>query len=230
MATLVVVGTDPYDPLAVVANVTDVVMDPALAVALDYRQVLPLPLTVHHADPANVAAGNYQLAFRLVGEPTETYRIAALIYDSSGPSEAATLIYTPPEPPPLAPMVFTPPTSPEVPTNGAQGESPVASRLMQYYNPRPRGVAVFKMDDGSYCVSRSLAGIIGVDFREPWPPVVVADQVNNTMATAWAFCRVIRDFPQVPGVAIVYYGGMSYQVSGQEAADLTAAGLGAYLE
>ena len=126
---------------------------------------------------------------------------------------------------------FTPPVIYEVPTDNVDTDHPVMSRLMQYYRPRERGVAVYKMDDGTYWVSRQVPLLSGpgIVFAEPWPPLPVADQVNNVINTAWLYSRVVSQTVQTPGVVTVYYGAHSYQVTEAEAAAMTAAGLGNYV-
>ena len=139
--------------------------------------------------------------------------------------------------------VFTPPTLNDVPTCGA-GERWKAGRLAQFYKPRPRGVAVYKMQPGNiYFLGRDVPGL-NVDVapvgptlfrvsaagaREPSQPLPREDQVNHTQATVWMYGRVIGDFPQQPDVMKVYYGGTSYHVADDEAALLSAAGFGDYL-
>lgn len=112
------------------------------------------------------------------------------------------------------------------------GENRWAARVQSYYKPRQVGVAVFKMLDGSYFVSRQVPGVkaalLKIVFREPSQPVPRRDQVNQTMATSWVNGKP-TEFPQRPDVDIVYYGGTSYPVSADEAADLEAAGLGDYV-
>ena len=132
---------------------------------------------------------------------------------------------------PLKTYTFTPPVIYEVPTDNVDTDHPAMSRLMQYYRPRERGVSVYKMDDGTYWVSRQvpLLNGPGIVFAEPWPPLPVADQVNNVINTAWLYSRVVSQTVQTPGVVTVYYGGHSYQVTAVEAAAMTAAGLGNYV-
>lgn len=101
-------------------------------------------------------------------------------------------------------------------------------RLFRYYASRDRGVAVFKMSDGTYRIARPVTGL-DVTVLEPWPPVPEGQVVND--AVAWSFYNDQgTEYPlEQPTVALVYYGGCSYQVSPSEAASLTAAGFGAYL-
>jgi hypothetical protein len=230
MAVLIVTAPDPSAPLDVVLDLVDV--DPAWLPLSNiiYSQVAPLPPHTWEVDPALVAQGNYALAVTLGGPTVNiTYRMSALVYVGGSLRTALIYLYHLETPLPPEGITFTPPTMDEVPTNGSADESVVAGKLWQYYNPRPRGIAIFKMDDGSYWVSRFLPGVTGPVFREPWPPLPKADQANQTMHTTWLYSRVQADYPQVPGVVIVYYGGMSYPVSETEAYDLQAAGLGAYL-
>lgn len=143
-------------------------------------------------------------------------------------------------------MIFTTPTVNEVPTYGSFGEQAKAARLAKYYKPRPRGVAVYKMQPGNiYFLGRLVPGLdidvlgkegpslhtrVAVETaREPSQPLPREDQVNHTQATAWMYGRVIGDFPQVPDVMVVYYGGTRYAVSDDEATLLANAGFGNYL-
>jgi hypothetical protein len=135
---------------------------------------------------------------------------------------------------------FTPPVLDQLPTYGVRGENAVAARVQSFYKPRKVGVAVFKMSTGAYWVQRQVPGLSGprIHFQEPsqplqrrWAPGELGqqpEQVNNTMATSWLNGKPTQ-FPMVPDIDIVYFGGTSYAVSPTEAADLQAAGLGAYL-
>ena len=148
-------------------------------------------------------------------------------------------------------MIFTPPTLHDVPTYGAFGETAKAARLAKYYKPRPRGVAVYKMQPGNiYFLGRDVPGL-AIDVinalgrsappevapfrvavqsaREPSQPIPHEDQVNHTQAQTWMYGRMTGNFPQVPDVMAVYYGGTSYAVSDDEAALLRSAGFGAFL-
>lgn len=137
---------------------------------------------------------------------------------------------------------FTPPSlpldSPYFP-NGNEGD-PLGNRLMRFYQPRQRGVAVFKMSDGSYVIQYAGTPVVGPQTYEPWPATPIEDnfdgtpaQVNGAINMTWNPYDIPEQYPftevQSPGVEIVYYGGHSYEVSTQEAADLTAAGFGAYV-
>ena len=51
------------------------------------------------------------------------------------------------------------------------------------------------------------------------------DQVNGVISTSWLNSQPLQ-FPQIPNVLTVYYGGRCYYVSDDEAADLEAAGWG----
>lgn len=133
-------------------------------------------------------------------------------------------------------MIFTPPAIAEVPPYGAEGEDPLGARLMRFYSSRARGVAVFKMSDGTYRTARQVPGL-NVPVLEPWPPVpeFASDAtggigvVNDAIAWSWVFESGTKYPLDQPTVAVVYYGGHTYPVSSAEAAALTAAGFGAYL-
>jgi hypothetical protein len=126
---------------------------------------------------------------------------------------------------------FTPPTLDEVPSHGEAGAHGPMVRLMRYYKPRPRGVTVYKMTGGLYAIARFVPGLdpTWTLFREPTLPIPEDQQVNDTQATSWMYGRILEDFPQIPNVEAVYYGGTSYQVSDAEAFLLDQAGFGAYL-
>lgn len=137
---------------------------------------------------------------------------------------------------------FTPPTVAEVPpVSVADGRheaptgttNPLGTRLFRWFSSRNRGVAVFKMSDGTYRMSRQVDGL-SVSGTEPYPattPDQFPQTVNGTMyvAQSW-YAGAETDYPaDSPQVSIVYYGGHSYTVDSAEAAALTAAGFGAYL-
>jgi hypothetical protein len=140
-------------------------------------------------------------------------------------------------------MIFTPPTNLDVPpvsvadTSGGPATAqaqPAATALFKYYKPRPRGVAVFKMSDGTYRMNEPVAGL-SVPGVEPYPAIPEFSQngdagvVNDALGQSWyAGTVTVQALPQ-PTVVTVYYGGHSYPVSSTEAAALTAAGFGAYL-
>lgn len=139
---------------------------------------------------------------------------------------------------------FTPPSIAEVsPIQVADSQHGLSAwvsnkfgqRLFRFYSPRQRGVTVYKMSDGTYQLARSVPGL-SLTVNEPYPattPDQFPQTVNGTMEIATSVdgnTQQTTFYPaQQPQVAIVYYGGHSYQVSSAEAADLTAAGLGAYL-
>jgi hypothetical protein len=135
---------------------------------------------------------------------------------------------------------FTPPVLDQLPTYGVRGENRIAARVQRYYKPRKVGVAVFKMSTGAYWLQRQVPGLSGprLHFQEPsqplqrrWPPGELGqqpEQVNHTMETSWLNGKP-TEFLMRPDIDIVYHGGTSYPVSPVEAADLEAAGLGAYL-
>ena len=120
----------------------------------------------------------------------------------------------------------------------AQGVStvqanPLGFRLMSFFASRDRGVAVFKMSDGSYAMNRPVPGI-NVPSMEPYPattPDRHAQLINGEMMDATSFyADQETDYPAVqPQVALIYNGGSSYEVSATEAAALTAAGFGPYI-
>lgn len=137
---------------------------------------------------------------------------------------------------------FTPPSTAEVPPvsvadsrNGAPTAvaDPLGVRLFRWFGSRLAGVSVFKMSDGSYRTSRPVPGV-AVTAVEPYPattPDQFPQTVGGTMyvAGSW-YAGAETTYPaDQPQVAIVYYGGHSYQVSAAEANALTAAGFGAYL-
>ena len=137
---------------------------------------------------------------------------------------------------------FTPPTNLDVPPvsvadsrHGAPTatSNPLGTRLFRWFGSRPRGVAVFKMSDGTYQMSEAVTGLT-VTATEPYPattPDMFPQTVNGTMdiAQSW-YAGKETNYPATqPQVSIVYYGGHSYTVSSAEAAALTAAGFGAYL-
>jgi hypothetical protein len=125
---------------------------------------------------------------------------------------------------------FTPPAITEVAPVSATHErykNPLGNRLMRYYKPRSRGVAVFKLNDGTYRVQKQVPGL-SVQVMEPYPPVPESQVVND--ALAWSFYNgTATEYPLDHPVSIVYYGGTSYQVSSAEAAALVAAGFGNYI-
>lgn len=133
--------------------------------------------------------------------------------------------------------VFTTPVTAEVPpVSVADSRSGPATaqvnrwgtRLFRYYHSRNRGVAVFKMSDGTYRTARQVTGL-SVPVLEPYPPVPEGQAVND--ALAWSFYNGTgTEYPLTqPTVTLVYYGGSSYSVTSAEAAALTAAGFGAYI-
>ena len=111
--------------------------------------------------------------------------------------------------------------------------NPLGVRLFRWFSSRNRGVAVFKMSDGTYRMSRPVSGL-SVTSEEPYPATtsdMFPQTVNGTMhlAESW-YAGAETDYPATqPQVSIVYYGGHSYTVSSTEAAALTSAGFGAYL-
>jgi hypothetical protein len=130
---------------------------------------------------------------------------------------------------------FTPPSIAEVPPMGATDDNPMGRRLFRYYQSRQRGVAVFKMSDGTYQLARAVPGL-NLTVAEPYPattPDQFPQTISGTMMIATsedATTSTYTEYPaQQPQVAVVYYGGHSYTVSTVEAAALTAAGLGAYI-
>jgi hypothetical protein len=139
-------------------------------------------------------------------------------------------------------FVFTPPTVNHTPPvsiadsrHGAptERENPLGFRLMRYYSPRPQGVAVFKMSDGSYQMGRSVEGL-PMAGNEPYPATVPKEfpqVVNGEMQIAGSNVYGVQTYYPAtqPEVAFVYYGGHVYNVSSTEAAALTAAGFGAYI-
>jgi hypothetical protein len=136
---------------------------------------------------------------------------------------------------------FTPPTTTEVPpisiADCRDGPStaqanPLGTRLFKYFKSRARGVAVFKMSDGTYQMSRQVPGV-NVVSTEPYPATDTFPQTepNGTfdIAQSW-YNSQLTEYPAAqPQVAYVYYGGRSYSVSSAEAAALTAAGFGSYI-
>lgn len=138
--------------------------------------------------------------------------------------------------------VFTPPTTAEVsPISFADDNrsaptsmsNPLGVRLFRHFSARERGVAVFKMSDGTYRMSRQVPGV-NVTAIEPYPattPDQYPQTVNGEMfvSQSW-YAGAETDYPaDQPQVSVVYLGGHSYSVSSAEAAALTAAGFGAYL-
>jgi hypothetical protein len=130
--------------------------------------------------------------------------------------------------------IFTPPTVGEVPPVLNDGTNPVGNRLMRYYPVRQRGVAIFKMSDGTYRSARPVPGVtVGsggtVPVAEPYPAVPAGQVVNGALNRSWVFgVETVVPLDQ-PTVAVVYNGGSSYAVSASEAAALSAAGLGGFL-
>ncbi len=137
---------------------------------------------------------------------------------------------------------FTPPTNLDVPPVSVSDSrfgppsatsNPLGSRLFRWYSSRKRGVAVFKMSDGTYQMSEPVTGL-SVTSTEPYPattPDQFPQTVNGTMyvAQSW-YAGTETDYPATqPQVSVVYYGGHTYTVDSTEAAALTAAGFGAYL-
>lgn len=162
---------------------------------------------------------------------------------------------------------FTPPTVAEVPpvpvADSRYGppyadQNRPAAALFKYFKSRQRGVAIFKMSDGTYRSARPVAGLtVGlggtVPVEEPYPPMPrvpgggVDGQVNDALAYEWHFeqgtkfgidgsvtqfaagTSTVLTAPQYPTVSITYIGGVNYPVSSAEAAALTAAGFGSYI-
>lgn len=130
---------------------------------------------------------------------------------------------------------FNPPSIVEVPPVIA--EAPVLSnRLFRFFRSRPRGVAVFKMTDGTYQIARQVPGLVGPTVSEPYPattpdqfPQLEADQKTMVIAQSTFTHTVTTYAASQPQVAFIYYGGHSYTVTAAEAAALTTAGFGAYL-
>lgn len=140
-------------------------------------------------------------------------------------------------------MIFTPPTNLDVPpvpaadtrTGPGYGQAnPLGAALFRFYSSRPRGVAVFKMSDGTYRMNEPVAGL-SVSGVEPYPGVPAFSQngdagvVNDALSQSWYAGDVTVQTLPAPTVVTVYYGGRSYPVSSAEAAALTAAGFSAYL-
>jgi hypothetical protein len=93
VAVLTITPADPADPLLVVCDLVD--LTTAAPTAVSYRQQTPPGNAADQpVDPADVANGFYQLPVTLVGELTDTYRVAALIFDQSGLTEAAYTLYS----------------------------------------------------------------------------------------------------------------------------------------
>ena len=150
---------------------------------------------------------------------------STLHYDGLNPYELGTFD---------AGLLFVPPTIAEVPPVGAADDTRFGARLFRYYQPRQRGVAVFKMTDGTYRTARAVPGL-SVTVLEPSPPLPEFPQngdvgvVNDALAWSW-YNDVGTEYPlTAPTVSLVYYGGHAYPVSSAEAQSLTLAGLGAYL-
>lgn len=128
---------------------------------------------------------------------------------------------------------FTPPSIPEV--SPVRPGDKFGNRLFRYFQARQRGVAVFKMDDGTYQLGRAVPGL-GLTVAEPYPattPDQFPQTVHGTMEIAVSVdgtTQTTTFYPaNQPQVALVYYGGHIYTVSTAEAAALTAAGLGAFI-
>lgn len=141
-------------------------------------------------------------------------------------------------------MIFTPPTLADTPpiayrdrsarqdgtvTNewSVRDVNPRGFRLMSFFAPRQQGVAIYKMDDGTYCSDRPVPGVVE---QTAWPPVPLSQQVNGAINQSWLYSHMESEQTQSPAVVFVYYGGTSYQVDAAEAAALTAAGFGDYLK
>lgn len=131
-------------------------------------------------------------------------------------------------------VTFTPPTVVEVPPvsvadrregPSTRASNPLGVALMRHYASRPRGVAVFKMADGTYRTSRPVPGVTAQPV-EPYPPTPTV--VNDALAVSY-YNGEETVYPTDGTVEVVYYGGHVYQVDGAEADDLRAAGFGAYL-
>jgi hypothetical protein len=105
--------------------------------------------------------------------------------------------------------------------------NPLGYRFMSFFGQRPVGVTIYKMDDGTYRSDRPVPGVL--EGQPAWPPLPIADQVNGAINQAWVGAKFYSELVQKPAVVLVYYGGSSYEVDANEAAALTAAGLGAYL-
>jgi hypothetical protein len=149
------------------------------------------------------------------------------------------------------PYVFTPPVIPDVPNTAVferaarrdgtvtnevavKQANPLGTRLMSFYKPRMCGVAVFKMDDGTWRTDRMVPQ--GPTYETAWPPVPLhpgqdgIGQVNGAINQSWLYNQMIDEYVQSPGVVKVYYGGMSHPVTNQEAQDLINGGFGNYVE
>jgi hypothetical protein len=118
---------------------------------------------------------------------------------------------------------------------GATDDRPLGRRLFRFYHSRQRGVAVFKMSDGTYQLAREVPGL-SLTVAEPYPattPDRFPQTIGGTMMIATsedATTSTYQTYPAAqPQVQLVYYGGHKYTVSGAEAASLSAAGLGAYI-
>jgi hypothetical protein len=135
---------------------------------------------------------------------------------------------------------FTPPIDFEItPLGDPTVDNPLGCRLMRYYSSRPCGVTVYKMSDGTYRTGRYVEGLTygpQLGLLDAWPPVQQdvtiwgnPSQPNGCISTSWFYSVITAQEFQTPAVTITYYGGHSYTVTSTEAADLTAAGLGAYV-
>jgi len=115
--------------------------------------------------------------------------------------------------------------------------------LMRYYYSetssfrRYRGVNVWRMKDGTYMMSDPVPGVAFVGtISYPYPDTL--EPVNDAIVSSWFPGGIggvggsgpggLIDYVS-PGIAIEYLGGHSYEVSSDEAANLTAVGLGAYI-
>jgi hypothetical protein len=97
-------------------------------------------------------------------------------------------------------------------------------RLFKYFQPLPRGVNVYLLQDGTYV--QDAATPENSNTAIPYP-IGTAD---NLVSRQWdPFTLTEIDTPVINPVVKVYLGAHNNQVTTAEAAALTAAGYGAYL-
>lgn len=104
---------------------------------------------------------------------------------------------------------FTPPTSTDMgPVN--PDTTGLQRRLFGYYSPHARGHNIWKLADGTF-----------TDDVQPWPLITPDDAAKGNLPLGVAATAVTYQK--------VYYGGHANVITDQEAADLTAAGYGAFI-
>lgn len=102
---MTVVPIDPVYPLTVAVNVVDTATAVADIVRLTYRQQTPLPSQDVDVDPGDLLSGLTEMAMTLRGSVGTTFRVAAIVYDETGPTEAPFALYLAEVGPPADPWL-----------------------------------------------------------------------------------------------------------------------------